>query len=164
MRLSLPLFAACAAMGLSACGGSYHGNLSGNFDGVEFDPSVGYFGGPFIVFSNDELDCLDVYWVSKNYDEENPWDRDFSLLQITFEDSDVVEGTFEVSGVAPVGAAYLTGEGDALTVAEASSGQVIIDKISGRDKLSGSLNLSTVSGSASGDFTVESCANLSSAY
>ncbi len=159
-----PALVAASTLTLLAGCGSFSGDLGGTLDGVEFDPKVGYWGGPFLVFSADDIDCIDLWWVSKNYDEENPWDRSFSLLQVTFEESDVVAGTFEMSGDAPVSAGLLVAEGDDLFVDEARSGQVIIDDISGSRKVSGSLNLEMVAGQVSGDFKVEQCSNLSSAY
>lgn len=147
----------------TACNG-VSGDLSGNLNGAEWKPRVGYWGGPFLVFSEDDIECIDLWWVSKDYDDTNPWDRSFEILQVTFEDSDVVKGTFEMSGTAPVWAGLITGDDEALTVDEARSGQVIIDGFTSGQKVKGSLTLEMVAGSVTGDFKVQDCANLSSAY
>lgn len=161
--LFLGLLSGALGLGLGACG-PYSGNLSGTLGDTEFDPAVGYWGGPFITFSNMDLDCQDLWWVSKDYDEENEFGSTFTLLQLTFQDSDVVPGDFQVSGASPVDAYYLTGTADGLEVEEALSGTVGIDDFTGSAPVKGDLTLEMVSGSVSGDFKVEHCANLSSAY
>lgn len=162
-RLATCLLLGSTALGLGACG-SYSGNLDGTLGGTEFKPKVGFWGGPFIVFSNQDIDCLDLWFVAKDYDDENPSDMSFTLLQVTFQDSAVVPGEFEVSGASPVDAYYLTGSADGLQVDEALSGNISVDDFSGSAPVSGTLALELVSGSVSGDFKVQHCANLSSAY
>ncbi len=146
-----------------ACGG-VSGNIGGTLNGAEWKPRVGYWGGPFLVFSEDDIDCIDLWWVSKDYDDTNPWDRSFDVLQVTFEDSEVVKGSFEMSGTAPVWAGLISGDGEDLAVDEARSGQVIIDGFTSGQKVKGSLSLEMVAGSVTGDFKIQDCANLSSSY
>lgn len=154
---------ASLALGAGGCG-SYSGNLEGTLGGSAFKPVVGYWGGPFVTFSDDDLDCLDLWWVAKDYDEENPFGQSFSLLQVTFQDSEVVAGSFEVSGASPVDAAWLIGDAEGLIIDEALSGTITIEDFDGAGKIKGNLSLELVSGSVSGDFKVDHCANLSSAY
>lgn len=156
---------ALGLLSLAASGcGPYSGNIEGTLGGAEFDPAVGYWGGPFIAFSNQDLDCQDLWFVAKDYDDTNPSDQGFSLLQITFDDSDVVGGDFTVAGESPVDAYYLVGDDDVLTIDEALSGTISIDDFTGSAPVKGTLSLEMVGGSVAGDFKVEHCANLSSAY
>ncbi len=154
------LFLLPALLLLPACGG-----IGGDLAGGDFSPVQGFFGGPFIVFSNQAIDCMDLWWVNKNYDEDEvPWDQSFDILQITFNNADVVEGTFDVSGVSPVSAARLIGEGDTFDIDDVSSGLLIIDKVKENSKVSGEAELQLGSGIISGSFSVGHCVNLSSAY
>lgn len=145
---------------LPACGG-----VGGDLSGGDFQPVTGYFGGPFIVFSAEQIDCMDLWWVAKNYDEDQvPWDQGFDILQITFNDADVVEGSFDVSGVSPVSAARIIGGVDTYEIDDVSSGLLVIDKVKEDSKVSGEAELQLGSGIISGSFSVGHCVNLSSAY
>ena len=149
---SLPLLAGCAGVG---------GDLSGS----GFDPVDGYWGGPFVVFSTRAIDCMDLWWVAKDYeDDELPWDEDFDLLQVTFNESDVVEGSFDVSGVSPVSAARISGSNGAFSIDEATSGLLTIDSVKDGGKVKGDMDISLGGGTISGTFAVKDCVNLSSAY
>lgn len=149
---------------LTGCGG-VGGSLSGTIDGTDFAPVDGYWGGPFVVFSNQAIDCIDLWWVAKDYDEdEQPWDQGFDILQITFNESAVVEGTFDVSGVSPVSAARLTGGDDDFVINDASSGLLTIDSVKAGGKVKGDLDISLAGGTLSGSFAVGDCVNLTSAY
>lgn len=145
---------------LAGCGG-----VGGDLSGSSFDPVVGYWGGPFVVFSPENIECIDLWWVAKDYDDDEvPWDQPFDVLQVTFNESDVVEGTFDVSGVSPVSAARLTGTGDAWEMDEATSGLLTIDSVKDGGKVKGEMEISLASGAVSGSFAVKHCVNLTSAY
>jgi hypothetical protein len=145
---------------LSGCGG-----VGGDLSGASFDPVVGYWGGPFVVFSTDSLDCIDLWWVAKDYDEDEvPWDLPFDVLQVTFNESDVVEGTFDVSGVSPVSASRLTGTGEDWDIEDATSGVLTIDKVQDGGKVKGEMEITLASGAVGGSFAVKDCVNLTSAY
>lgn len=145
---------------LTGCGG-VGGNLSGTIDSTEFSPVAGFWGGPFVVFSNQDIDCMDLWWVARKYDQDTvPWDQAFDLLQVSFNESDVVEGTFDVSGVSPVSAARLVGDGDSFDINEASSGLLTIDSMKVGGKVKGNLELSLAGGSIAGTFAVPHCVNL----
>jgi len=155
---------ALAPVVLGGCGG-VGGTLSGTIDGVDYKPVQGYWGGPFIVFSADPIDCIDLSWVSKQYaNDEVPGNTDYDVIQVTFNDADVVEGTFDISGVSPVSAAHLVKSGDSFDMVEATSGLLTIDSVKSGGKVKGNLDMSLPGGSLSGSFKVADCINLTSAY
>ncbi|MCB9779130.1 MAG: hypothetical protein H6742_11250 [Alphaproteobacteria bacterium] len=159
------LSSALLGAGLVGCG-PYQGDLEGTWDGAAFEPTIGFWGGPFLVFSESDIECMDLFWVAKNYnDDEAPWDSDVRLVQIAFQEADVVEGgPYEVSGVSPVQGAMLTIDQGDLFLDDARAGTLTIDKIDGKDRVHGEMDLSFAGGSLAGSFRVEQCVNLDSAY
>ncbi|MBN1337112.1 MAG: hypothetical protein JXB39_14225 [Deltaproteobacteria bacterium] len=155
MRFLLPLLA------LSACGGA-GANLEGSVGGIDFeDVNVVFFGGPFIFFSNVTWSCLDVYWVSRTYNEgsEVADGRDFSAIQFAYSDPEVAEGLWNVAGEAAVSSAFLSQQGGALRVWEGRGGSLDVVSVDD-DFVDGSFNITFEAGAVSGTFTAEWCRNL----
>lgn len=153
---ALSLLAAPLAL-LSACGG-----VGGSLSGADFDPAVGYFGGPFLVFSAGPIDCQDLWWIERNLDEDDRfYDEDFDLILVSFNDSNVVEGSYDVSGASPVSASRLVGTADGFSIDDATSGLLVVDKVTD-DKVKGETELQFGAGLVSGSFKVGRCVNLAS--
>lgn len=150
---------------LTGCAGEGTAEISGSVDGLSINASTLYWGGPFITFVSRDLDCDELSWITKTYDEgeEAPTDYDFTALQITYSESDVVTGTYDLSGQAPVKAEVLNVTGGALTVFKASEGTLVIDGVVSEEDASGELNFTFDDyGSLSGTFSVPWCTNLKS--
>ena len=150
---------------LTGCGGGNTAEITGSVDGLSIKPNTMYWGGPFVFFISRELDCDELAWVTKVYDEgdEPPTDYDFTALQITYNESDVVTGTYDLSGQAPVKAEVLDVTGGALTVDKATEGTLIIDEVTNEKDAIGEFNFTfDEDGSLSGTFNVTWCTNLKS--
>ena len=146
---------------LVACGDKLPTEANGDVAGQSLDIQTAFWGGPFVLLTNAELDCKDVAWVERVYTiGVAPVDTDLVALQITFNDSDVTEGVYDVTGEAPVGGRFLSITGGGFTEYTARTGNVeIVDLASGGDA-SGIFDLSFDDVSLSGSFEAENCSNL----
>ncbi|MDG1479633.1 MAG: hypothetical protein P8R54_08575 [Myxococcota bacterium] len=150
---------------LAGCAGEGTAEITGSVDGLSITPTTLYWGGPFINFVSRDLDCDELAWVSKVYEEgeEPPTDFDFTMLQISYSESDVVTGTYDLSGQAPVKAEVVNVTGAALTVFKANEGTLIIDEVVGEEDAVGSFAFTFDDfGTLTGDFAVPWCTNLKS--
>lgn len=150
---------------LAGCAGEGTAEITGSVDGLSITPTTLFWGGPFVTFVSRDLDCDELAWVSKVYEEgeEPPTDFDFTMLQISYSESDVVTGTYDLSGQAPVKAEVVNVTGAALTVFKASEGTLIIDEVVGEEDAVGSFAFTFDDyGTLTGDFSVPWCTNLKS--
>ena len=150
---------------LTGCAGEGTAEVSGSVEGISITPTTLYWGGPFVVMVSRELSCEDLSWVTKVYDEgdEPPTDYDFTALQITFNESDVVTGTYDLSGQAPVKAEVIDVTGGAMTVNKATEGTIVIDEVVNEADAIGEFNFTfDEDGSLSGSFALPWCTNLKS--
>lgn len=127
-----------------------------------FTPVTGFFGGPYVIFFNIEIDCKETYWVDKLYrNGEAPYDRDLEALQITFNDSDdVVTGNYSTGGEAPVRISFLNIAGEAFEFENASDGSTINTTAVDDEWTAGTLNLTFLEKTITGDYNVPFCVNL----
>ena len=142
-------------------------NVTTTIDGTVEGYSIGeagsaYHGGPFILFTDTALDCMDASWVDRYYETEGaPTDTDLVGLQITFEGSSVSEGNYSLGGDAPLRADLIVIAGDSFETFRARDGSVVIDPPDG-DLLTGTLDLQfSGNGSLSSEWTTEACVNVS---
>ena len=160
----MSMFVLTAAL-MTGCAGEGTAEITGNVDGLSITPTTVYWGGPFVIFIGRALDCDEFAWVTKVYDEgeEPPTDFDFTALQISYNESDVVTGTYDLSGQAPVKAEVINVTGGAMTVFKASEGTLIVDEVVGEGEASGEFNFTfDEDGALSGSFAVPWCTNLKS--
>ncbi len=137
-------------------------SIDGKVDGHAF-PSVGtaFYGGPYVLFAPEELECMDVAWVERNYREgEAPTELDVTVLQVTFLSSDVEDGYYSVEGEAPLSAKLLSIADGALTQYRADAGTVEVEAFEWEDILSGTLDLTFDEGSFKSSWYAEWCLNL----
>ena len=126
-----------------------------------FTPVTAFFGGPYVIFFNTEMDCKEMYWVTNIYrDGEAPYDRNLEALQITFNDSDVATGIYSTGGEAPVRIAYLNIEGQAFDFENATAGSTINTTAVDDDWTEGSFDLTFVDRTITGDYNIPFCTNL----
>lgn len=163
-----PVSIAAAALALTGCGSSTYADLSGTVAGSKFSATTFFWGGPFLIFTSNDQDCLDMAWVKRGPTYENggeaPATGDMSALLFTFEASDVSETNISLEGDSPVDARLLVVEGEALTVYRGIEGTLIIDPLEGQDNAIGSLAVGFDDGSIEGEFEVEHCTNLVAPY
>lgn len=146
-------------LALIGCSPEYM-EFSGSVADSTFTPVTGFFGGSYIVFFNEDIDCKEMHWISDLYRPgEAPYTRSLEALQITFNDSDVVTGTYSTGGQAPIRAAYLNISGDAFDTKTASDGQATIGSVDG-EWSEGSFDFTFEDQIISGDYMIPFCTNL----
>ena len=103
-----------------------------------------------------------MYWVKRTWidGDQAPVSSDMVALQFTYNEGDVVAGTYSVEGAAPVTADLLVVEAGALQVFDASTGSILVDEVENGGIASGTFDLGFDEGSISGSFEVEYCNNL----
>ncbi len=145
----------------TGCGGPY-ALIEGNVAGKDLSQvNTVMFGGPFIVFADADLDCLDMSFVSRHYTQgEAVTDFDFRLLQFAFTDPDVFEGVFNLAGEASVTAKFVSQTDGAFGEHRGREGILEVDALEA-DKLAlGIFDVSFDEGSLSGEYEAEWCRNL----
>ncbi len=119
------------------------------------------FGGPFIVISDAELDCLDVAFVTRHYSQgEAVTDFDFRLLQFAFSDPEVYAGIFNLAGEASVTAKYLIQSDGAFAEYRGREGNLEVDDYQEDQFALGIFNVSFDEGTLEGEYEAEWCRNL----
>jgi hypothetical protein len=150
---------------LAGCAGEGTAEITGSVDGLTITPTTMYWGGPFVFFVSRELDCDELAWVTKVYDtgDEPPTDFDFTALQISYNESNVVTGTYDLSGQAPVKAEVINVTGGAMTVFKASEGTLIVDEVINEGDATGEFGFTFDEyGTLNGTFSLPWCTNLKS--
>ena len=134
--------------------------VTGSIEGNSFTPVTAFYGGPYIAFFSVEIDCKETYWLDKIYrNGEAPYQRDLEALQINFNDSDVVMGTYSTGGEAPIRSSFLDINGEAFEVTTSTEGLLTVTDVDG-EWASGTFDLSFGDDIMSGDFTIPFCTNL----
>ena len=134
--------------------------VTGSIEGNSFTPVTAFYGGPYIAFFSIEIDCKETYWPDKIYrNGEAPYQRDLEALQINFNDSDVVMGTYSTGGEAPIRSSFLDINGEAFEVTTSTDGLLTMTDVDG-EWASGTFDLSFGDDIMSGDFTIPFCTNL----
>ena len=151
-------------LSLIACQSGSTYDVTGTDGYSSFNPSTAFFGASFIVFTNKEQDCMDMAWVQRtNMDgEDPPYESNLQALQITFNESDVTEGSFSVGGEAPVKAEYLNISDGTFGVSKATEGTLEVDSIEDERFVTGAFNFAFSEGQISGTYDIEWCVNLKS--
>ena len=139
--------------------------VTGSVDGADFTVAQAYWGNQFIVFLDQEIECIDMWWVQKfNIQGETPpTSTNLRALQITYnnEEEAVFEGTYSVGGEAPIKAEFLEINGDAFNVARSSEGVLELDEKVDGVALTGGLNFLFTDGEVSGTFeNIPWCLNI----
>lgn len=129
------------------------------------EPLTAMWGGPFIIFAKDELDCLELDFTRRTYDQGSaPVDFDLVALQFSFDAPDITQGVFSTEGSdAAVDAKTLLVSGGAFTEIRDRTGSLQVGEVVEREPLEGSfeVNFSDDQGTFSADyFIAEYCVNL----
>ena len=147
---------------IAGCSGGGTAEVTGAVSGYSLTPSAQWWGGPFLVITSEPLDCIDMYWVKRSMvnGDEAPVDKDLVALQFTYNEGDVIAGTYSVEGAATVIADLLVIEGGALQVFDARTGALVVDEIEEEGFATGSFDLGFDDGTLSGSFDIEFCNNM----
>lgn len=168
-RLRKSLALATVGLGtalLGGCGPKIVADISGLVDGSSFVVASAYWGGPFLVFFDLQVECMDAWWVSRNYadGDEPPVDYPLLMVQFTFNESDVTAGNYNVAGQAPVDAVALRLADSTTQVWDARDGSLVIDSVGDQEPASGNFHIYFDNGEVEGNFEVDYCNNLKSKY
>lgn len=148
---------------LSACGGG-NADVEGVAGGIQWGASDHvYVGARYVVISAVEVDCRDIDWVDRNYDEGvKPTEGSTSLLQFTFASGDDVEqGKFPIQQGGQVQATIVNISGDVFYEFSATGGTLSVDSVAEEGEATGSFEAVTFEdGTLSGSFAAEWCVNL----
>lgn len=157
MRFSVWLL----ALGVGCGGGAGDTTVTGSVGGQELQLAAAYWGGPFVVLTDQDYDCLEMGWVGRYYEEEEPpVEDDMLALQFMFNASDVVEGIYDVAGEAALTVRFLSVQEGIFTIEKGRSGQLIVDEITNGDVVNGTFDIAFDAGSLSGDLSLDYCTNL----
>jgi hypothetical protein len=162
MRLCaiLPVFLA-----LTGCASDPESTVTGTAGGITFgETATAYFGGPFLVVSAQPIDCMDLAFVVKSYEDGvAATDEDVAFLQFAFGQTDVATGRTAVDVGASVSATVVNIVGDASRYTRAESGLLVVDAVDpSEDGLAtGSFeDVTFEDGTLAGTFTATWCRNL----
>ena len=148
----------------TACGNGTYANISGTVEGIKIAPTAFFYGGPFLVFTSRESDCMDMAWVKRGSSFESggepPTDYDMKSLLFSYANDEVVAENINVEGESLVDARVLVVTGGAMAVYRAESGYIDVTEFSKKGHAIGEFDLAFENGSLSGDFEVEDCNNL----
>ena len=162
MRTLTTLSILLSTIPLSACGGGGP-IIEGSVDGENMGEILtAFWGGRYILFADEELDCIDLAWVHHSYsDSAPPTDLNLNILQFTFSrGDDVFEGNFSVEGQAEVNGRFMLTGPDGYEEYRARSGFLNISEATGHGDVTGTFDLEFEEGNLNGEFTVEWCVNL----
>ncbi len=139
--------------------------IDGTIAGFDIsEPQTAFFGGRYVVFATEALDCMDVDWVHHTYAAgDDPVGQDLVALQFTFANQDEVSvGHFNISGAAQVKGSGLVRKAGAFTEYRGSEGTLIVDEAEEKGWSTGTFEiiLKEDAGTLSGTWSAEWCINL----
>lgn len=156
MRRSLCLLALA-----TACSGKGNTTAEGEVAGQTLDVASAWWGGPFIAISDQDFDCLDMYWVNRYYEEEEaPVDEDMMTLQVTFNADSIAPSLYDIAGEAALTVRLLTISDGFFSIDKGRSGVVVIDQAEDKGQLLGTYEIAFTSGTLSGELDMDWCTNL----
>ena len=151
------------ALGLGGCGGG-EATVSGTVLGIAFgDTKYVYTGGPFITISNIEIDCEQMAFVQRSYEEGQQETTDeMQLLQFAYAADLVTEGNNAIDISASVSAIVVKSNESNFEFTRAESGSINVESFTQNEEASGTFDSVTFQdgGSLSGSFSAEWCRNL----
>lgn len=139
-------------------------SVSGKVNGEGLSAASAYWGGPYLVITDAQLECLDMPWVLEDYDDESPnevsTEESFKAIQFTYESSVVEESKLSIrSRDAPALAWFLQVADSEAEATQATSGTIDLTKDG--DWVEGTFELTFGDqGNMDGEFVVEKCTNL----
>ena len=157
------LFISCiSAVWLTACGGGF-ADITGSVDGKKVGGSSAFWGGPYMVFLDTEMECDQMSWVSERYSigsDELRTDATFNALQITYESAEVQDGKLTIAATnSPATGWFIASDRGTADTYRSTTGS--IDSTLEDDWLSGTFEVNFGDdGSLNGEFEIDKCDNL----
>jgi len=139
-------------------------SVDGDVDGEKLSAVSAFWGGPYVVITDAEFECIDMPWVREDYETDDPnevsTEASFKALQFTYESSEVEEGKLSIrTKEAPAYAWFLEVENEEADATQATSGSIDLTKED--DWVEGTFELTFGNaGELEGEFVIEKCANL----
>jgi hypothetical protein len=138
--------------------------VTGKVDGNSLAEGTAFWGGPYVIITDADLECSDFSWVQDRYDDEDETlatDESFKALQFTYSSSEVKDGpvSIAVRDSGAVGWFLSTNKGET-EVWQATTGtiDITLDK---KERAEGTFEVGFGdSGSLEGTFLIENCVNL----
>lgn len=158
-QLTLALF----CLPLMGCAKLY-ADISGKVAGHSLSGTTAYWGGPYIVISDAELECMDMPWVKDFYNEDGDdvdTDVNQTVLQFTYESTELRPGKLSITkhDAGAKGWFLVVQDGEA-DVWQATGGNIEME-IDKKDRVSGTFTATFSSeGEIKGDVRIEKCSNL----
>tara|TARA_B100000575_G_C22919241_1_gene533342 strand:+ start:235 stop:729 length:495 start_codon:yes stop_codon:yes gene_type:complete len=151
-----------SALWLAGCGGSF-AEINGSVDGLKTDGMSAFWGGPFLVFVNTEMECDQLSWVDDKYSldtDELLTDKTFNALQFTYASAEIQDGKLSIApNNSPATGWFIASKRGQADTYKSTTGN--LDTTLEDDRLSGTFDVSFgESGSLDGEFEVEKCNNL----
>ena len=144
-------------------------DVTGAVDGNKLGTGTAYWGGPVLLFTDSEMECDELSWVSyskygNGYEdgEDIGTDENFTALQFTYESAALQDGKLSIVGMppSPAFAYFFVSDGGTINMFKANSGSIEIETDK-KNRVGGTFDIDFGSdGSLSGDFMVENCVNL----
>ena len=139
-------------------------SVKGDVDGSEINAVTAYWGGPYLVITDADFDCIDMAWARESYDDDEAnevtTDEGFKAVQFTYESSEVEESKLSIATRnAPALAWFLEVDDGEAASTQATTGT--IELVMEDDWAEGSFDLTFGDlGSLEGEFVAENCINL----
>lgn len=143
----------------TACGGP--AIVAGDIGDAPFEKArSAWFGGAFIVVTDEAIPCDQMGWVSRGYTEGTAADgrREFAAVQIAFPQT-VEEGAYTADRAQGLTVTGLVNTRDDVQILHAREGEVLVDNVSG-GSVSGSFSIAFADSGIAGEFDAEYCVNL----
>ena len=168
MKRSFLTLLGLGALLTTGCGKLF-AEVTGNVDGHKLGSGVAYWGGPVLLFTDSDMPCDQLSWVSyrksgAGYEdgEDLGTDENFTALQFTYESAALQDGKLSIvkTPPSPAFAYFMVSDGGVIDMYKASSGSIEIETDK-KDQVSGTFELGfDDDGTLTGEFMVEKCVNL----
>lgn len=155
--------AAFFGFGLAGCGGG-DASVSGTVLGIAFgDTKYVFMGGPYITISNIEVECEQLAFVQRSYEEGQQATTDeMQLLQFAYATDLVTEGNNAIDVSASVSSIVVKSNDANFEFTRAESGSINVESFTENEEASGTFDSVTFQdgGVLTGTFSAEWCRNL----
>ncbi|MFH1469344.1 MAG: hypothetical protein ABIO70_33475 [Pseudomonadota bacterium] len=157
-HFAIPTLLSLLSIGCAGSTATVDGTVAGQSFG---DINTVMYGGPFVIIADVDLECIDVAWITRHYEQgEAVTDFDFQLLQFAFSDPNVTEGVFNLAGEASVTGKFIYQKSGALAEFRGREGTLQVEALEQDKAAIGLFDLGFDEGSFTGDFDAEWCRNL----
>jgi len=155
-------FLSLVSIFLPACSGGFV-DISGSVYGHKIEEGSAYWGGPYVVFMNTEMECDEMSWVNEKYSldtDEISTETTVNALQFTYASAEVQDGKLTIASQnSPAVGWFLSSDRGEADTYRSTTGS--IDTTIDGDWLSGTFEVGFgEDGTMSGDFEIEKCENL----